>query len=78
MFIKKITVKNYKSLKAVTMQFNKLTVLIGDTNTGKSNVIELLAFLGAFANVDEDNFGSYLQSLIRYNSWIDLFYDRNI
>lgn len=78
MFIKEITIKNFKSLKSITLPFNKLTVFIGDTNTGKSNIIELLSFLGAFANFDEDNFGSYVGIFVRYNSWIDLFYDRNI
>ncbi len=77
MYIEEITIKNFKSLKDVKFTFNKINVFIGDTNTGKSNVIEALAFLGSFANFDENHYGEYLRKFIRFHSFVDLFYDRN-
>ncbi len=82
MYIQELSVKNFKSLKNISLKFNKINVFIGDTNTGKSNLIELIAFLGSLGNFMEDkyeeNFGSYLHKHIRYKSWFDIFYDRNI
>ncbi len=81
MYIQELSVKNFKSLKDISLKFNKVNVFIGDTNTGKSNLIELLAFLGSLTHFnedgDEDHYGLYLHKFIRYNSWLDIFYDRN-
>jgi predicted ATPase len=46
--IKKIRVKNFKSLKDVTVDFKQLNLIVGYNNTGKSNFFKALEFLGNF------------------------------
>ncbi|ODS38345.1 MAG: hypothetical protein A7315_12585, partial [Candidatus Altiarchaeales archaeon WOR_SM1_79] len=44
--IRKLKVKNFKSLKDFEVEFGKFNVLIGRNNSGKSNIIDVLSFLG--------------------------------
>jgi len=52
--IKKLKVKNYKSLKNVELDLDKFNVLIGPNASGKTNLLDCLAFISEFAqgNVD--------------------------
>ncbi|PKP58571.1 MAG: hypothetical protein CVT89_02650 [Candidatus Altiarchaeales archaeon HGW-Altiarchaeales-2] len=43
--LKKLKVKNFRSLKDFEVIFGKFNVLIGRNNTGKSNIIDVLSFL---------------------------------
>lgn len=43
--IKRLKVKNFKSLKDTEIEFGKFNVLIGRNNTGKSNIIDVLRCL---------------------------------
>ncbi len=47
MFLEKIRIKNYRSLKDVTLPFKPLTVLVGANASGKSNVLKALLLLKA-------------------------------
>ncbi len=43
--IKRLKVKNFRSLKDFEIEFGKFNVLIGRNNTGKSNIIDVLNFI---------------------------------
>lgn len=43
--IKKLKVKNFRSLKDFEIELGKFNVLIGRNNSGKSNIIDVLSFL---------------------------------
>ncbi len=43
--IKRLKVKNFRSLNDFEVEFGKFNVLIGRNNTGKSNIIDVLSFL---------------------------------
>src|SRR4051812_23044283 len=43
--IKRITIRNYKSIGDITVDFGPVTVLIGRSGTGKTNFVEALLFL---------------------------------
>lgn len=43
--IKRLKVKNFRSLKDFEIEFGKFNVLIGRNNAGKSNIIDVLSFL---------------------------------
>jgi predicted ATPase len=43
--IKRLRVKNYKSLRDVELELGRLNALIGPSNSGKSNTLDCLAFL---------------------------------
>lgn len=45
MMITKLRVENFKSLREVELDFRKITLLLGPNNSGKSSVLQLLAFL---------------------------------
>ena len=47
--IKKLKVKNYKSLKDVELELDKFNVLIGPNASGKSNLLDCLAFISEIA-----------------------------
>lgn len=47
--IKKLQVKNYKSLKNVEIELDKFNVLIGPNASGKSNILDVLVFLSDLA-----------------------------
>lgn len=45
MFLKKLTLENFKSHKNTTIEFGKVTVLIGHNNSGKSSILQSLIML---------------------------------
>jgi len=49
--IKKLKVKNYKSLKDVELELGKFNVLIGPNASGKSNLLDCLAFVSESAQI---------------------------
>jgi AAA15 family ATPase/GTPase len=47
--IKKLKVKNYKSLKDVELELDKFNVLIGPNASGKSNLLDCVTFISEIA-----------------------------
>jgi len=47
--ISRLAIRNFRSLKDIELQPGRLTVLIGSNGSGKSNVIDALRFVDAFA-----------------------------
>jgi len=47
--IRKLKVKNYKSLKDVELELDKFNVLIGPNTSGKSNLLDCLTFVSEIA-----------------------------
>jgi AAA15 family ATPase/GTPase len=71
--INQINIKNFKSIKDLTMPCKKLNVFIGEPNSGKSNIIEALSLQcqNAIGQVLNDR-------MFRYKTIGNLFYDFNI
>ena len=42
MRLKEFTIKNYKSLKDITLEFGNFTVFVGENGSGKTNVLEAI------------------------------------
>lgn len=53
--IKKLKIKNFKSLRDVEIELGKFTVLIGPNASGKSNLLDSLLFLSQTAGIDLSN-----------------------
>jgi predicted ATPase len=53
--IEKITIENYKSVQQLELELGRVTVLIGANGSGKSNILEAIAFSSAAANGKLDN-----------------------
>lgn len=68
-FIKNLEIKNFKSIKHLTLDCKRVNVFIGKPNVGKSNILEAL---GLFSSVYiEEN----LNELVRMKKVDDLFFD---
>ena len=57
--IEQVIIKNYKSIKDLTLPLNKLNVLIGSNGVGKSNFISFFELTKA---IYRQRFGSYTLS----------------
>ena len=71
--IKQLNIKNFKSIKDLTISCKKLNVFIGEPNGGKSNIIEALSLQSQNAMGLELN-----KQMFRYKTIGDLFCDFNI
>lgn len=45
MILKKLYIHNYKSFYDTTIELDKFNIIIGENNSGKSNVIDVLEFI---------------------------------
>lgn len=71
--IQQLNIKNFKSIKDLTISCKKLNVFIGEPNSGKSNIIEALTLQSQNAIGSELN-----KQMFRFKTISDLFYDFNI
>lgn len=71
MFIKKLSVKNFKSIDEVTIEFTPLTMLVGANASGKSNVINVFRFISDILTEGIDN-AIALQGGVPYLSNVNL------
>lgn len=69
--ISKLNVSNFKSVRHLSIDCKKVNLFIGEPNTGKSNILESLAFLSWSAR-PKNNLGDY----IRFQATQNLFYDQ--
>jgi len=49
--INKIQLRNFRSIKNESIELSPLTVIVGANNTGKSNLIKALEFVGDIAGI---------------------------
>jgi len=68
--IKRLEIINFKSIKRLSLDCKRINLLIGEPNTGKSNILEAL---GIFSST----YGR-LENFVRFKSLSDLFYDENV
>lgn len=54
--LKKITIKNFKAIRSLTLELTPLTVLIGENSSGKSTVLQALDFLCSTVSRDIDEY----------------------
>lgn len=71
--IRKLRIRNFKSVKELNLECKKLNVLIGEPNSGKSNIIEALSLQSQNIIGQDLN-----RNILRYKIISDLFYDFNI
>ena len=67
--IDKVHIQNFKTLKDLSFPCTRMNLFIGDTSTGKTNILEALTFFSR--GVLKDNM--FDQRLIRYDKPEDLF-----
>jgi hypothetical protein len=70
--ITKLSIANFKSIRQLDIDCKKVNVFIGEPNTGKSNILEALAFLSWCGHAET----SRLRDYVRFQSVQNLFYDQ--
>ncbi len=53
--IREVGIENYKSIQKLKLELGRITVLIGENGSGKSNILEAIALSSAAANDKLDN-----------------------
>ena len=56
MHLKSISVENFRSLKAITINYDSLTLLIGENDAGKSSILDLLEICLNSQQIDSRDF----------------------
>lgn len=69
--IKKLTIKNFKSIKDLTLDCRRVNLFIGEPNTGKSNILEALALFSLPYSGD-------IHSLVRKSDLSNLFFENDV
>lgn len=69
-----LQIENFKSIKDVRLDCNRVNVFIGEPNVGKSNILEAVSLLGLEY---ERNKEKMLSSFVRYEKFSNLFYDND-
>lgn len=70
--ITNLQVINFKSIKTIKLNCNQYNIFIGEPNSGKSNILEVLGLLSAFGRSNN------LKDFIRFKTMPNLFYDELI
>ncbi len=70
--IKRLIVKNFKSIRQMELNCRRVNVFIREPNSGKSNILESLGLLSHLYHAGN------LFDYVRTNIILDLFYDRDI
>jgi len=69
--IKTLTINNFKSIKSLSLECKRVNLLIGEPNTGKSNMLEAFGLFDFFL----DGSNKDLKDYIRFEDMHNLFYD---
>lgn len=56
--LKKVTIRNFKSIKHCVINFEKINTFIGENGAGKSNIIEALNYF--YCNLTENNLSDHI------------------
>jgi len=72
--IKTIEITNFKSIKQLKLDCKRINILIGEPNTGKSNILETLGVFSSGAYSRGDDFRNF----VRFERTSNLFYDENL
>lgn len=70
--IKKLSIKNFKSIKDLAIDCRRINLFIGEPNTGKSNILEALGLLSWIGHNPHKN---HLNNYLRIEAIGDLFFD---
>jgi AAA15 family ATPase/GTPase len=74
MQIRKLSIKNFKSIKEVNVECRKINLFIGQPNSGKSNLLEAIGLASFMGHGNRNN----LADFARFENMRDLFYDHSL
>ncbi len=68
--IKNLHIQNFKSVRDLTLECDRINIFIGKPNAGKSNVLEAISLLGAGYSE-----GRFMEGFVRYKTIVEMFSD---
>ena len=71
----RLEIRNFKSIEHLELSCRRVNVLIGEPNTGKSNILEAL---GLISFVGHSETANDLRQFVRYEDVSNLFYDDDL
>lgn len=74
MLVQNLKISNFKSIKHLEIECGKVNLFIGRPNSGKSNLLEALAFFSLSYAKEETT----IKNFIRYQTMYDFFYDHEV
>ncbi len=78
MMIRKLQIRNFKSIKALDLECSRINVFIGEPNTGKSNILETIGLLHLFADRKNYHREEDVSFMLRVSQWNQLFHDQDL
>lgn len=77
--IKKLTIRNFKSIKDAQIECARINIFIGKPNVGKSNILESLGFISSLLYYQHSSHqvGLLSSDFVRFDSLLSLFYNNN-
>jgi len=72
--IRKLAIENFKSIRHVTLECERVNIFLGKPNAGKSNILEAISLLGAGRGLDS----KFMKGFIRYKTLRHCFNDYNV
>jgi len=75
--IKKVKIKNFKSIKDLSIDCKGINIFIGEPNTGKSNILEAIG-LFSLPNLNSSQIDKSIKKIVRLEKTEQLFYDQQI
>jgi len=66
--IKNLHIQNFKSVRDLSLECERINIFIGKPNAGKSNILEAISLLGAGYSE-----GRFMEGFVRYNALYQLF-----
>lgn len=71
MEIRTLNIRNFKSIKGLSVECRKINLFIGEPNTGKSNILEAIGLISFMGHGWHTDLGDFL----RFENMRDVFYD---
>ena len=67
--IKNLHIQNFKSVRDLSLECDRINIFIGKPNAGKSNILEAISLLGAGYSEGK----KFMEGMVRYNALYQLF-----
>jgi hypothetical protein len=72
--IQNLRIQNFKSVKDLSLECDRINIFIGKPNAGKSNILEAISLLGFPYPYNREGPYNILKKLMRFNTMSHLFY----
>ncbi len=73
--IHRLRIENSKSIKELDLELNRINILIGEPDTGKSNILEAISILTRARQLVIERIKTPIDNYVHMKNMRDLFYN---